>query len=241
MKLVAWTPLLFSRNGFPRDGENRPFLPGSAIEEALQQAVIFHALKRDKRLKAALERYLTEPGLKPTEVAKTVKKMALESLPILKEVEIPPIVYLPPEKVEETTVEVFDLKEKAVVETFKTEVFVGTAEVEVKLPQFDRIKAAAHSFAEALARIEKEMLEEHPLEFFYENLLNELKRWEIPLRVGAWTEVTFKGDLLFFWKVKPVREFLIKHLGIDIRPRRVLYLPRFKATAGWCELTKKEV
>jgi hypothetical protein len=242
MKLVAWTPILFSRNGFPRDGENRPFLPGNVIEEAITSAVIFHHLKKDKSLAAKVKKYLTTKGLKLDEIAKDIKRMVLERYPVMDELEIPERIYLPPEKVKAEYVEVFDLKEKVDVKGFKTEIFKGTLEVEIKSPYIEKLKAAAHSYAEALARIEKDLLEDHPLaELFYEELLNEIKRWEIPLRLGMWTEVHFKGDLLFFWKIKEVREFLIKELGIDIRPRYVLYLPKERVTTGWCELTNREV
>jgi len=80
-------------------------------------------------------------------------------------------------------------------------------------------------------------LKEHPLSSrFYEPLINDIKKWQIPLRVGMWTEVSFKGDLLFFWRIKEVREKLIKQLKTDIRPRYVLYLPDEKQTTGWVEI-----
>jgi hypothetical protein len=242
MKLVAWTPIIFSRKGFPRDEENRPFLPRNVFEEAITSAVIFHHLKKDKALANKVKKYLTTKGLKLEEIAADVKRMVLEKYPIMEELKIPERVYLPEEKVRTEYVEVFDLKEKVDVKGFRTEVFKGTVEVEIDSPHIEKLKAAAHSYAEALARMEKDLLEDHPLaELFYNELLNEIKRWEIPLRLGMWTEVHFKGDLLFFWKVKEVREFIIRELGIDIRPRYVLYLPKERATTGWCELTKREV
>ncbi|NPA58343.1 MAG: hypothetical protein GXN94_03495, partial [Aquificae bacterium] len=77
----------------------------------------------------------------------------------------------------------------------------------------------------------------HPLaKLFYEPLIDRMKKWDIPLRVGMWTEVSFKGDLLFFWRIKEVREYLIKKLKVDIRPRYVLYLPKEKQTTGWIEI-----
>ncbi len=242
MKLVAWTPIIFSRKGFPRDEDGKPFLPGNVFEEAITSAVIFHHLKKDKALASKVKKYLTTKGLKLEEIAGDVKRMVLEKYPVTEKLQIPKRVYLPEEKIRTEYVEVFDLKEKVDVKGFKTEIFKGTVELEIESPFIDRLKAAAHSFAEALARMEKEMLGEHYLaEIFYGELLNNLKRWEIPLRLGMWTEVHFKGDLLFFWKIKEVREFLIKELGIDIRPRYVLYLPSERATGGWGELSNRGV
>jgi hypothetical protein len=241
MKLLTWTPIIFSRKGFPRDEENRPFLPKNVFEEAFTSAVIFYYIKKDKQIENKVRKYLTTKGLKLEEIAKDVKNIVLQKYPILDNLEIPERVYLPEDKIRTEYVEVFDLKEKVDVKGFRTEVFKGTVEVEISSPHIEKLKAACHSYAEALARMEKDLLEDHPLaELFYEQLLNELKHWEIPLRLGMWTEVHFKGDLLFFWKIKDVRQFLIKELGIDIRPRYVLYLPKERATTGWCELKTKE-
>ena len=240
MKLLTWTPILFSRKGFLRDENNKPYLPRNVFEEALTSAVIFYYIKKDKQLENSVKKYLTTEGLKLEEVAKEVKKRVLEKYPVLENLEIPERVYLPEEKIQKVYVEVFDLKEKADKGGFKTEVFKGSLELPIESPHIEKLKAACHSYAEALARMEKEMLEDHPLaEIFYNELLNELKRWEIPLRLGMWTEVHFKGDLLFFWRVKEVRNFILKELGIDIRPRYVLYIPSERATTGWCELKRE--
>ena len=240
MKLLTWTPIIFSRKGFLRDEENKPYLPRNVFEEAITSAVIFYYIKKDKQLENRVKKYLTTKGLKLDEIAKDVKKMVLEKYPVMDELEIPERVYLPEDKIRKEYVEIFDLKEKIDVGGFKTEVFKGTVEVEINSPHIEKLKAACHSYAEALARMEKDLLEDHPLaELFYNELLNELKHWEIPLRLGMWTEVHFKGDLLFFWRIKEVRNFLLKELGIDIRPRYVLYLPKERATTGWCELKRE--
>ncbi len=237
MELLTWAPVIFSRKGFPRDEGGKPFLPRNVFEEALTSAVIFHHLKKDKALASKVKKYLTTKGLNLGEIAKDIKRMVLEKYPIMDELQIPERVYLPEERIEVQYVEIFDLKEKVDVKGFKTEVFKGRLELSIESPHLEKLKAAAHSYAEALARIEKDLLEDHPLaELFYEELLNEIKRWDIPLRLGMWTEVHFKGDLLFFWKIKEVRDFLLKELKIDIRPRYVLYLPKERATSGWCEL-----
>ena len=240
MQLIAWTPIIFSRKGFLRDEENRPYLPRNVFEEAITSAVIFYYIKKDKALEHKVKKYLTTKGLKLEEIAKDIKRMVLEKYPVMDQLEIPERVYLPEEKIRKEYVEIFDLKEKIDIGGFKTEVFKGTVDVEINSPHIEKLKAACHSYAEALARMEKDLLEDHPLaEIFYNELLNELKHWEIPLRLGMWTEVHFKGDLLFFWRIKEVRNFLIKELGIDIRPRYVLYLPKERATSGWSELKRE--
>ena len=241
MQLLSWTPLIFSRKGFLRDSENKPYLPRNVFEDAITSAVIFYYVKKDKQLENRIKKYLTTKGLKLEKVAKDVKNMVLEKYPVMENLEIPERVYLPEGKISTAYVEIFDLKEKTDIGGFKTEIFKGSVEVKINSPHIEKLKAACHSYAEALARMEKGLLGEHPLaEFFYKDLLSDLKKWEIPLRLGLWTEVHFKGDLLFFWRIKEVRNFLLKELGIDIRPRYILYIPRERATTGWSELKESE-
>ncbi|RUM89719.1 MAG: hypothetical protein DSZ25_00195 [Thermovibrio sp.] len=237
MELLTWTPVLFGKKGFPRDDEGRPFLPGNVLREAVESAVIYYYIKKDKDIENRVKRYLLKEELRPDEVVKRIREIITDRYPVLKSLEIPERIDLSGGEVYETRAEVFDLKKWEDVEDFKVEVFKGTIELPLSSPYLEKLKAAGHSFCEALARMEMSMLKDHPLsENFYKPLLNDMKRWEIPLRVGTWTEVRFKGNLLFFWRVKEVRERLMEKLKTDIRPRRVIYLPRERCTAGWCEL-----
>ena len=240
MELLCWTSLIFSREGFPRDEEGKPFLPSNTIKEAITSAIIFYYIKKDKEIENKVRKYLNREILNIKEVVKDIKEIVLEKYNILEDLKIPEKIYLPQENIEEKYVEVFDLKDWVSVDSFKTEVFKGIVNLDISSPNIEKIKAAAHSFAEALAKMEHSMLKEHPLaKNFYESLIPEIKQWEIPLRIGMWTEHRFKGNLLFFWKIKEIREKLIKTLKIDIKPRYVIYIPRENATTGWSELKTK--
>ena len=240
MKVLTWTPIIFSRKGFPRDPEGKPFVPRNFFEEAITSAVIFYYIKKDKEIENKVKAYLMKSGLDIKKVSKDIKNIVLEKYPIMDELDIPEITYIDPKGLQERYIEIFDLKEWIDVDGFKTETYTGVIDVEINSPYIDKLKAAAHSYAEALARIEMSFLKEHPLvDIFYKPLLNDLKKWDIPLRLGMWTETSFKGDLLFFWRIKEVREKLLKELKIDIRPRYVLYIPKEKATTGWSELTRE--
>ena len=237
MELLTWTPVIFAKKGFPRDEEGRPFLPGNVIREAIVSAVIYYYIKKDKEIENKVKNYLLKKGLNPDEVIERIKGIITEKYPVLNGLEIPERLDLSNGEVYETRAEVFDLKKWEDVEDFKVEVFKGVIELPLSSPHLEKLKAAGHSFCEALAKMEMSMLGDHPLvEQFYKPLLNELKRWEIPLRVGMWTEVRFRGNLLFFWRIKEVRSRLMEELKTDIRPKRVIYLPREKCTTGWCEL-----
>jgi len=237
MNLISWTPTIFSRKGFLRDDSGRAYLPKNVFTDAITSAVIFYYIKKNKDIENRVKRYLLRDELDIKKVAKDVKNIVLEKYPVLENLELPEKVYLEDKDIKIEYVEVFDLKEWIDTKGFKTEIFTGTVEIPVSSPYIEKLKSATHSYAEALARIEYSFLKEHPLgELFYKPLINDLKKWELPLRIGLWTEVSFKGDLLFFWKIKEVREKLLKTLKIDIKPRYVLYIPRLKQTTGWIEL-----
>ncbi len=237
MEMLCWTPVVFSRKGFPRDEEGKPFLPRNVFTEAITSAVIFYYIKKDREIENRVKRYLLEEKLDIRTVADDIRDIVLKKYPVLENLSIPERVYLPEKDIREEYIEIFDLKEWIDVKGFKTEIFKGIVDIPIKSPYIEKLKAAAHSYAEALARIEHSFLKDHPLaKLFYEPLINDLKKWDVPLRVGLWTEVSFKGNLLFFWRIKEVREKIMKELNVDIRPRYVLYLPKEKQTTGWVEI-----
>ena len=239
MEIVSWTPTIYSRKGFPKDKNGKPFFPKETFVEAITTAVIFYYTKKDKEIENKIKKYLLKDNLNIDTIARDIKKIVLSKYPVLDNLELPDKVYIPEEDIKEEYVEIFDLKEWIDVKGFKTEVFKGIVDLKINSPNIEKIKAAAHSYAEALAKMEHSLLKEHPFaKQFYEPLIDDLKKWEIPLRIGLWTEVKFKGKLLFFWKIKEVREKLIKDLKIDIRPRYVIYSPKEKQTTGWIEIKK---
>ncbi len=236
MKLLVWTPLIVDRSGLPREN-GRPYIPGSLIYESLRSSAIYYYIKKDKEVEAAVKKYLLKERLSVEEVVKDIEEIIYEKHPELTEIKIPEKLFVSEEGISSELIEVFDLKEAVDEEDFKVEVFKGVVEFDGACESWERLKAISHSFCEALARMEHSMLGDHPLsKEFYEPLLNKLKTWEVPLRLGWWTEVRFKGHLLFFWRIKEVRENLKRVLGEDPRPRRILYAPRERATCGWCEL-----
>ncbi len=235
--LLTWTPVIASKSGFPRDEKGNPFLPGDLIREAIVSAAIYYYIKKDREIESRVKNYLLKKGLDPEEVIDRVKSIISEKYPILKDLIIPEKIRIPKEKIHRIRAEVFNLKRWEEEETLQVESFKGTLEIPIASPHMEKIKAAGHSFCEGLARMEMDLLEDHPLvERFYKPLLNDIKKWEIPLRIGMWTLTRYKGHLLFFWKIKEVREALIRELKIDIRPESILYLPREECTTGWCEL-----
>ncbi len=237
MQLITWTPILLAKGGFPRDGRGNPYLCGSVLKESILNAAAYYYVKKDREIEAKVKECLLGDGLKPTDVLEGVREILRNKYPFLKELKIPEKIGFSDGEVYETTVEVFDFKKQVEVEDFRSEVFRGKIKLEISFSSLNKLKAIGHSYCEALCRMEMSMLKNHPLvEDFYVPMLNDMKKWDIPLRVGMWAEDFFRGSLLFFWKVKEVRKRLMDKLKMDIRPRRIFYLPAEKCTAGWCEL-----
>ncbi len=234
--LIFWTPTSAEREEFLED-ENGKFIQRNEILEALESAVVFYYIKKDKALEKAVTKYLMEkPKLK--EISKEVKKRVFEKYPVLEGIEIPEKIYLPKENINKELVKVFDLEKKEFVKSFKVETFKGVLEdIEIKSSNMEKIKNAAKAYARALLEYEHKALKDTEFEDLiteYQNLV--ANEWEIPIRVGRWTNTPYKGDLLFFWRIKEVREYLLKNLHIDIRPKDVLYLPRTNEFLGWSEI-----
>ena len=238
--LLNWTPFTFSRKGFLRDEEGKPFIPSNVITGALKSAAVYYFIKKDKEIENKVKNYLLKKNLDPNTVIDNIRKIVFEKYPIFKNLKIQEKIYLNIDKIKTEYIEVFDLKEWIDIKGFKTEVYQDTLEIEIEIENVEKVKAIAHSYVEGLANMEKSMLKDHPLvEEFYKPLLSEMKKWDIPLRIGMWNENKYRGNLLFFWRIKEVREKFLKEHHIDIRPRYVLYLPRERQTIGWSELKIK--
>ena len=234
--LIFWSGTSFEKNGFLED-DNGKFLPRNAILEALESAVVFYYIKKDREIENLVKKYLTtKPKIK--EVSREIKKIVFKKYPILEGIEIPEKIYLPKENISKELVKVFDFEKKEFTDSFKMEIFKGVLEdVHVKSENIEKIKTACKSYARALAEYEHKELKGSEFEDLIVEIQNSIaNEWEIPIRVGHWTNTPYKGDLLFFWRIKEVREYLIKELDIDIRPKDVLYLPRTNEFLGWGEI-----
>ncbi len=238
MELLTWTPLIFSKTGFPRDPDGTPYIPGKTVERAINSALIYYYIKKDREIETTVRKLLLNKNLNPETVIEKVTAIIFEKY--THSIKFPEKIPLKGGKVFETIVDVFDLKRWEEVDSFRVEVFEGI--IELKLSEnLERIKPAAHSFADALLRMEMELLQDHPVvETYYQPMLNEVRKWEIPLRLGFWTQTRYQGNLLYFWRIKEIRERFLRDFKIDIRPTKILFLPREGVTAGWAEI-KKEV
>ncbi|WP_457565007.1 hypothetical protein [Caminibacter sp.] len=233
--LIFWSSV-YLKKGFLED-ESGKFIPRNEILEALESAVVFYYVKKDKEIERLVRKYLmSKPKLK--EVSRDVKKIVFEKYPLLEGIKIPEKIYVDKDKITQELIKVFDLEKKEFVRSFRGEVFKGVIEnVEIESENMEKIKTACKAYARALAEYEHKAVKESELEDVITEIQNSIaNEWEIPLRVGEWTLTPYKGDLLFFWRDKEVREYLLKELKKDIRPKDVLFIPRTNEFLGWAEV-----
>ncbi|MRI59218.1 MAG: hypothetical protein C6H99_06920 [Epsilonproteobacteria bacterium] len=235
--LLAWNAVAYEKREFLRD-EKGAYIPRNEVLEAIQSALVFYLIKKDKALENSIKRLIlsidTKPKLKT--LAKDIKAKVFEKYPI-KNIEIAEKIYLPQEGIQKVAIERFDYKAQDFVERFEAEVFKGVIEdFTIASDNIQRIKTALLSYARGLAEQEHKELAGTILEPYIVDIQNKIaNEWENTLRIGAWTTTPYKGDLLFFWRIKEVREKLLKEFHLDIRPKDTLFVPKFKEFLGWCE------
>ena len=233
MEIWTHTPLLYSRKGFPRK-DGKPFLPGNEITQALSSAIVYYYIRKDKDIERQIKRLLLQGTQNIDNIIEKIKSVVFEKYfnpPYI------PDIPLTDGKLFYAYVDIFDTKKWDVIDYFKIEAFSGILHVPFDTTEIKRIKPAALSFATALLKMEIKLLEDYPVvENFHVPLLNEIKNWSIPLRIGYWTENKYEKNLLYFWRIKDVRESLLREYKIDIIPHRFLILPREQATPGWSEI-----
>ncbi|NPA32967.1 MAG: hypothetical protein GXO04_05020 [Aquificae bacterium] len=237
MRVLLWTPVLLKERAFPRK-DGVPFIPSGYVRDAFLNALIYYAFKKDKVLERRVLEFLLEEDLSPKRAVEFVKESVLERHPEVGELEVSDAV-LEEGVLRKARVVLYDLRYKAEVEVFDAELGTGAGSLDVSFPSPERLRSACHSFAEALLHAERTLVRGHPLEeSFYVPLSGEIKRWEVPLRLGRWTDDELREKLFWFWGDKRVRERVRRLLGRDIRPARVFFYPREGKFLGWTEVRR---
>ena len=233
MMLIAWNAIIPEQAEFLKD-DRGAFIPSNEIKEAIESALVFYYIKKDKAIENRVKKMIlsidTKPKLKT--LAKEIKAFIFDKHPL--KVKMPEKIYLPKEGIQKVAIERFDFAKKEFVERKEREIFKGT--IELTIDGIAPLKAALTSYARGLAEQEHKLLQGLVLEPYIAQIQNSIaNEWEMSLRIGAWTTTPYKGDLLFFWRIKEVREKLLKDFHLDIRPKDIFFIPKFKEFVGWCE------
>ncbi len=237
MNLVLYAPVAVSPEGFPRNEQGRPYLPGEAVRQAVFTAVFVYATRRDRAFRERVRREVTArvPNRALPDLLRRLEDLLLHRWPWLVGLHVPDI---PLRQVERLRVLWIRLEDGQV----EGEAMLETTRDVLPLPvpctgeQQALLDAAGRSFTEALADAEWRWIRDvlPQLEPFYQDLKGHvLKHAPLPLRVGYWTDDPYQGRLLAFWRVPEVRRVVRNLYRRDPRPSTVLYAPRLQQTLGW--------
>ena len=233
--LLAHTPLAAGKDGFPKE-EGRPYFPGAALREALEEALFFYALGKEPDFAEMVRVFLmagkfSRVGNVKDFLLARLRERYLE----LKELVLPQKIFLP--EITARLVQTVEVNTGKILSRREHQVFIGVVSFEGEIPGV--FKYAGLSFCEALARAElRHFRATMPkLVPFYEDLTNRLRSFYLPLRAGYWTDDPFGGLLLAYWRVKEVREVIKRRLKRDPLPQNVLFSPKDRATFGWVEIS----
>ncbi|NPA50519.1 MAG: hypothetical protein GXO02_02700 [Epsilonproteobacteria bacterium] len=236
--LIAHCGITFENFDFLED-ENDFFMPKNEVVEAIESALLFYFTKRDRKFQNFLKRSIF--GIKKKSDLKELAKVMREELFRRYEIEIdaPKKIYLEKDNIERVEVRRFEYDKGDFSASFSAKIYKGVIKdikITSKYLDQEKIKLAFLGYSQALANYEHKRLKGSILEKYIANLQNTIaNEWESALRVGAWTKSPSKGDLLFFWRIKEVREYLLREFGFDILPRDTFFVPKYKEFLGWCE------
>ena len=228
-RLTTWTPVI------TEDGRFHP----EDLKEAIESAWVFYHIKKDKTIENAVRRYLMSGEVNLDEMVERVRQIVKERHPLNLEVEV----LQDDTHTEEIYVEPYVISDDVDDEGFRAKAFSGNVLLDIKSNvNYPKLKSVGQSYTEGILKTEMKIFGEESelLKSIYQDLLNEMKNeWDIPLRMGIFNRNRFGGNLLFFWRIKDVREYLLRKLKFDIRPSEALYIVKYNTVPGFVELRRE--
>ncbi len=247
-QLWCWTPFIVRKSGFPRTDQNIPYLPSRLVDTALKAAVRFYYIKNDSKLQKWVLQHLQQveqrqpsPSLPLLlQTVRTIQQDLDQQLFAGNQPFIDPRtrILLQPHKIRRSRVAIFDVRRGWLLDEIRMETYQDIIPLKLDLPiPSHTIQAATHSYSEALAHYEWNVLQTIPaIAQFYSQFLTDLKKWQFPIRLGLWTTARHRDAFLFLWRFKPIREKILNNWKLPLQPRTLLYLPKQRQPVGWCEL-----
>jgi len=237
--LLSHNVILPYGNRFKRD-EKDAFIPSDYIIDAIKEALIFYLVKKDKSVEKYILKEVSQiDSIKDLEIfSEKIKNSILNRENLLNNINMPSKIYLPKDGIYNLKIQSFDLEKKEFIEQFESEGFKGTIQAfELNSPNIQIIKDALLSFSKSLTDYEHKMIKDTTLEPIIIDLQNFIaNEWNMTIRIGKWNIDDSKNKLLFLWRIKEVRELIQKRFKMDVRPKSILYVPKFKEFVGWCEI-----
>ncbi len=231
--LLLWSPLL------PSLRKREKYLYGSELRKFFKTAFIFYSLKKDTKLRNEIRHYiLTHKRTSLTQFLRFIQEKTLtDKRELLEDISIPERVALDDKGFRKRDLFIYDLKHNKLSFFGKVYTYEGIVELPFKTSHYERVKAASHSYIEALIHAEYTLARgKGKIEDFYLELSSSVKAWDIPLRIGVWSQNPVSSRLFWFWADKEVRERVRKLYKIELRPYKLFYIPLENKTLGWSEV-----
>jgi hypothetical protein len=231
--LIAWSAIAPTNGAFKRD-ENRAYIDGNEIKNSIEAAILFYMVKKDKNLQHLIKSHLLK-FKNLDSVAKEIKEIAFSKNNF--KIELDDKIYLPREGIKKVWIDIFNLEAKKFEDSFKSEVFRGVIDLKIDFSDENLIKNALLSFSRSFSEHLHKSLKDTPLEEAIINIQNQIaNEWENSLILGKISKSEIKKEFLFFYKIKEVRDRILKDLKYDILPKDIFYISGSKELLGWCEL-----
>jgi hypothetical protein len=148
-------------------------------------------------------------------------------------------IYLDKETVERAVIKEFSYLEKEFTASFDGEIYRGVIDIsniDIGQLNLEKFSLALLGFSQALANYEHKMLKGSSLEEDIAYLQNKIaNEWNSSIRIGEWNSSSLRGYFLFFWRVKEIREHLLKRLDFDILPKDTYFIKKRREFLGWSE------
>ncbi len=225
-RLITWTPVITD------DGKFHP----EVLEEAIRSAWVFYHIRKDRQIENAVRKYLMGGDVKLEELVERVGEIVYRKHPLKLRIKV----LEDRTTTEELYIEPYVISDDVDDEGFRAKAFTGQVSLSIDSNvSYPKLKAVGQSYTEGILKAEMKIFgeESEVLREIYQDLLNEMKNeWDIPLRMGMFNRNRLGGNLLFFWRIKDVREHLLKALNFDIRPKETLFIVKYRTVPGFVEL-----
>jgi hypothetical protein len=222
---------------FPKD-KNGKFLPAEYLLEPIESALLFYFIKKDKAMQKRVSKMILSNDIKDINSLVDEIKSEVFSKNSVK-IAVKDRIYLDKETVERAVIKEFSYLEKEFTASFDGEIYRGVIDIsniDIGQLSLEKFSLALLGFSQALANYEHKMLKGSSLEEDIAYLQNKIaNEWNSSIRIGEWNSSSLRGYFLFFWRVKEIREHLLKRLDFDILPKDTYFIKKRREFLGWSE------
>ncbi len=242
VKLYTHTPIFYKNRGFPRDKKSVPYIPGKALIQPIQNAIIFYFSREDDFVERRIRRYIFG-GFRRQKAVPDILNIVIDRHDLILGLWVPDRIYLTDDMIKKTEIVVYDVEADVDVDMFEAEVFEGAVELPFFVRDYPKLAEVMRSYGEFLINAESGMLKKvNTVKNFYDMFADKLKDEDMfPIRVGQWVyNSPYSGSFLNFWNDRDVQMHLFNRFGMEIVPKKYLFTSENRLPLGWAEFNVVE-